>query len=274
MAPATATIATLHLDDALVARLGATHTLVAWSARRETQGSALPIVISAFHDDAALLSGADGADGVVASLAAGAIHVTTGLHGRAAVEHVSREHARRGQHLVAAPFLVFRGANDTGSAVLGGTVEAIAKVESVFAAIGTSIVARCERPADAALLATTHAALMACAMEAIAEALALVRKYGVDPIVMRDVMSDALFAGTVYGPIADAMLTGVNSDAPSAARGVHILDLALGAASATHVPLPSIDVCRDRLLSAIARGDGERAWTVVAREQARASGLE
>ena len=31
---------------------------------------------------------------------------------------------------------------------------------------------------------------------------------------------------------------------------------------------------RDRLLGAIAHGDGERDWSVIAREQARACGLD
>jgi hypothetical protein len=40
------------------------------------------------------------------------------------------------------------------------------------------------------------------------------------------------------------------------------------------VPLPSANVLRDRLLSAIAHGDGDRDWAVLAREQARMSGLD
>jgi hypothetical protein len=39
------------------------------------------------------------------------------------------------------------------------------------------------------------------------------------------------------------------------------------------VPMPSASVCRDRLLGAVAHGDGEKDWAVMAREQARAAGL-
>jgi 3-hydroxyisobutyrate dehydrogenase-like beta-hydroxyacid dehydrogenase len=52
------------------------------------------------------------------------------------------------------------------------------------------------------------------------------------------------------------------------------VDLALAAAGHAHVPLPSANVLRDRLLSAIAHGDGDRDWAVLAREQARMSGLD
>jgi len=40
------------------------------------------------------------------------------------------------------------------------------------------------------------------------------------------------------------------------------------------VPLPSGNVWRDRLIGAVAHGDGGCDWAVMAREQARASGLE
>jgi 3-hydroxyisobutyrate dehydrogenase-like beta-hydroxyacid dehydrogenase len=52
------------------------------------------------------------------------------------------------------------------------------------------------------------------------------------------------------------------------------VDLTLAAAGQATVPLPSANVLRDRLLSAIAHGDGDRDWAVLAREQARMSGLD
>jgi hypothetical protein len=39
-------------------------------------------------------------------------------------------------------------------------------------------------------------------------------------------------------------------------------------------PLPSGNVWRDRLVGALARGEGEHDWAVMARNQARASGLD
>ena len=39
------------------------------------------------------------------------------------------------------------------------------------------------------------------------------------------------------------------------------------------VPLPSGNVWRDRLVGAVAHGDGGKDWAVMALEQARASGL-
>ena len=46
----------------------------------------------------------------------------------------------------------------------------------------------------------------------------------------------------------------------------------LSAALAANVPLPSLNVYRDRLLTAMANGEGDLDWSVMARVQARASG--
>ena len=56
--------------------------------------------------------------------------------------------------------------------------------------------------------------------------------------------------------------------------GVKDADLALEAAAAADVPLPSTHIWRDYLKSAIERGEGGLDWAVMAREHARASGLE
>ena len=56
--------------------------------------------------------------------------------------------------------------------------------------------------------------------------------------------------------------------------GLKDANLALAAGEAVGVPLPSGNVWRDRLIGAIAHGDGQRDWAVMALEQARASGLD
>jgi hypothetical protein len=51
-------------------------------------------------------------------------------------------------------------------------------------------------------------------------------------------------------------------------------NLMLAAGLAAKVPLPSCNVYRDRLLGAVAHGEENLDWAVMARDQARASGLE
>src|SRR4029077_10992882 len=117
--------------------------------------------------------------------------------------------------------------------------------------------------------------VVGCAIEAMSESFALVRKYGVPPEVFYGVLTDGLFACGAYK--AYGKIIAEERYFPAGHRGVMGLKdagLIFAAAEAVGVPLPSGNVWRDRLLGAIAHGEGEHDWAVMARDQARASGLE
>ena len=54
--------------------------------------------------------------------------------------------------------------------------------------------------------------------------------------------------------------------------GLKDANLIVAAADIARVPMPSHNIYRDRLLGAVAHGDGDRDQAVLASEQARASG--
>jgi 3-hydroxyisobutyrate dehydrogenase-like beta-hydroxyacid dehydrogenase len=116
---------------------------------------------------------------------------------------------------------------------------------------------------------------LGAAIEAMAEAFALVRSYSVEPALLHEVLTEGLFAAPaykVYGTIiVDEDYDRVGFTTELALKDV---DLTLAAAGNARVPLPTANVLRDRLLSAIAHGDSDRDWAVLAREQARMSGLD
>ena len=56
--------------------------------------------------------------------------------------------------------------------------------------------------------------------------------------------------------------------------GLKDIKLALAAGELANVPLPSGSIVRDRLIGAIAHGDADKDWAVLAREQGRACGLD
>jgi 3-hydroxyisobutyrate dehydrogenase-like beta-hydroxyacid dehydrogenase len=117
--------------------------------------------------------------------------------------------------------------------------------------------------------------VLGCAIEVMGEAFTLVRRYGVDPAVLYEVLTDGLFASPAYKIYGDIIAKeDYDRVGITAVLGLKDANLALSAAEAVNVPLPSANVWRDRLLGAIAHGDGERDWAVVALEQARASGFE
>jgi 3-hydroxyisobutyrate dehydrogenase-like beta-hydroxyacid dehydrogenase len=88
------------------------------------------------------------------------------------------------------------------------------------------------------------------------------------------VLTDGMFACPAYQTyatlIADKSWDQVGFTVALALKDI---DLALAAGSDAGVPMPSTEVCRQRLLGAITHGDRQRDWSAMALEQARASGL-
>jgi 3-hydroxyisobutyrate dehydrogenase-like beta-hydroxyacid dehydrogenase len=232
-------------------------------------------VLTMVADDDALLEVALGEGGLRDSLAQGALHVTMGTHGVAAIQELAAAHADAGQTLVAAPVL---GRPDMAAAgqlgiVAAGPGEAVERCRPLFEVIGRHTFDAGPRPESATAIKLANNFVLGCAIEAMAEAFSLARAYDVVPQVMHEVLSEGLFAAPaykVYGQIiVDEDYDRVGFTSTLALKDVH---LTLAAAGSARLPLPSANVLRDRLLGAIAHGDAERDWAVLALEQARAGG--
>ena len=235
------------------------------------------IVISMVSDDAALDDVALAAGGIRDSLAKGHVHVAMGTHSAAAIQALAAAHADAGQTLVAAPVLGRPDAAAAGQLVIvaGGPAEAIARCAPAFQVIGRKTAEAGNRPESAIAIKLANNFVLACALEAMAEAFALVRKYGVQPQVFYEVLTEGLFAAPAY-KVYGRLMVDQAYDTPgfTAALGLKDVKLALAAGELASVPLPSGSVVRDRLIGAIAHGDTDKDWAVLAREQARACGLE
>lgn len=235
------------------------------------------VVISMLADDAALESVTLGEDGLAQGLPKGGVHMAMGTHGVAIIGKLSKLHADAGRQLVSAPVL---GRPDRAAAgelgiIVAGPAAARAQVQALLPVMGKRIFEGGDDPIAATCMKLANNFLLGSAIEAMGEAFALVRKHGVAANTFYDVITEVLFAAPaykVYGKIiADQDYDKVGI---TAVLGLKDCNLALAASDAARVPLPSASVWRDRLLAAIAQGDGERDWSVMAREQARASGLE
>ena len=233
-------------------------------------------VFTMLADDAALMGVMSQKNGVMDSLPKGAIHICAGTHSISAIRGLKSHHAENGHVLVAAPMmgrpeLVSAG---TAGVFASGPAEAMAKCKPLFDALGRKTFAGGDDPEAATAMKIANNFVLGCAMEAMGEGFALTRKYGVDTSVFYDVMTDGLFncsAYKVYGKImVDESYAKVGQ---MAVLGLKDANLALEAGHLASVPLPSGNVWRDRLIGAVAHGDGDKDWAVMALEQARASGL-
>jgi 3-hydroxyisobutyrate dehydrogenase-like beta-hydroxyacid dehydrogenase len=235
------------------------------------------VVITIVADDAAVKEVTLGTGGVKDSLPAGAVHLVMGTHSVATVQLLAAAHAAAKQHMVDAPVL---GRPDVAAAgqlaiVAAGPSDAIRKCEPLFQVLGRRAFEAGTKPEGAAAIKLSMNFMLGCAIEAMGEAFSLVRKYGVMPQVLYDVMTEGLFAAPAY-KIYGKIIVDESYDKVgfTTLLGLKDINLALAAAEQARVPMPSGSVCRDRLLGAAAHGDSEKDWSVIAREQARASGLE
>jgi len=235
------------------------------------------VVVTMLEHDEALSAVTTGADGLVQSMPHGAIHVAMGTHGIDAIRGLTEAHKKAGQVLIGAPVLGRPPAAAQGqiAIIVGGPLAAVKKCRPLFDAMARRTFDGGKRPVGAAAAKIANNLVLACAIEAMGEGFALAERCGVSGSVFLDVLTDGLFNCVAYKTYGLTIAEKAYSAPPgfTAIIGLKDVNLALAAGGACATPLPSASVCRDRLLGAISRGDGERDWTVMALEQARCSGM-
>lgn len=235
------------------------------------------VVVTMLVEDAAVSDVALRPEGIRDSLPPGSIHLAMGTHGVAAIRALAAAHAEANQFLVAAPVL---GRPDLAAAgqlgiVTAGPADAVQRCKPLLDLIGRRAFHAGEQPEAATVVKLANNLVLGCAMVAMAEGFSLVRKYSVDPQVLYEVMTEGLFSAPAYKGYGKTMVEQTYEPPGSPITvGLKDANLIQAAADLARVPLPSFNVYRDRLLGAVAHGDGGKDQAALAREQARACGLE
>ncbi|HXD75109.1 MAG TPA: NAD(P)-dependent oxidoreductase, partial [Vicinamibacterales bacterium] len=235
------------------------------------------VVVTMLVEDAQVIDIATRAGGLCASMAKGAIHLAMGTYGVGAIRALGEAHAKAGQVLVAAPVL---GRPDLAASgqlgiVSGGPADAVTTVAPLLALMGRKTFHAGDLPESATAIKLANNMVLGCAMIAMGEGFSLIRRYGVAPQMFYDVMTEGLFASTAYKGYGKTMVDQTYDNVGSPITvGLKDAKLIQDAADLARVPMPMHNIYKDRLLGAVAHGDGDRDQAVLAREQARAAGLE
>ncbi len=235
------------------------------------------VVISMLADDAAVEQVILGPEGVVHGLGAGAVHAGMSTISHGLTRRLATEHGAAGQQYVAAP--VF-GRPDAARAaklwiVVAGPTEAIDRCRPLFDAMGQGTDVVGDDPVRAAVVKIAGNFLLAAAIEALGEAYALVRKHGIEPARLLEIVNGRLLRSPVYENYGKIIAE--ERFEPPGFRlryGLKDAKLALAAGEDAAVPLPIASLARDRYLAAMARGWGDLDWAALARVSAVAAGLE
>ena len=233
-------------------------------------------VFTMLADDPAVEAVAFGPDGVVAHLAAGAVHVSCSTISVALARRLAAAHAAARQRYVSAP--VF-GRPDAAAArrlivVAAGEPAAIAAVTPLLDAIGQRTIVIAPDPPAANLVKLSGNFLIAAVMESLGEAIALVAKGGVDRQQYIELLTSTLFAAPIYKTYGAILAAGRFSPpgfpAPMGAKDIR---LALAAAEELRVPMPLASLLRDRLLALLAQGGDQLDWSAIGALPAKDAGL-
>ncbi len=234
------------------------------------------VIITMLPTDAILEAVLTGDDGLLGGMPDSCIHMAMGTHGVPAINKAGQLHAEAGQTFMACPVL---GRPDLAAAgkltlVPGGPEEAVKTVQPLLNRIGQRHIQVAD-PQAAAAVKIANNFVLGCAIETMGEAFSLVEKLGVEPAQFLDVMLQGLFGAPAY-EVYGQMIVDKNWDTGGATAVIGLKDanLALEAADAADMPLPSAHIWRDYLATAVDKGEGHLDWAVMALQQARAAGLE
>ena len=223
-------------------------------------------VITMLADDDAAADIVLGNAGLTAILPKGTIHLSMSTISVALSKRLAKAHAQAGQRYVAAP--VF-GRPDMAAAaklfiVAAGDPATIDVCQPLFRAIGQRTFSIGTEPSAANLVKLSGNFLMASAIEALGEAVALIGKAGIDRRAYVELLTASIFDVPAYktygGLIAQSKFEPAAFAAP---LGYKDIRLALAAAENLGVPMPLGSLLHDRFLRLIAQGGDHLDWSAL-----------
>ncbi len=236
---------------------------------------AADVVITMLADDAAV-EAVWITPGLIGRMPAAGIHLNMASVSLQMGKRLTALHSETGSRYVAAPVFGRPPVAAAGGLdiVAAGAAPAIARCMPLFEALGRQTFVIGTEPWQANIVKIARNYLLATAVEGLGEALALVRKSGVDAAQFVDVITSTSFSAPAYKNYGRLMVERNFDAATFTLRlGLKDVEIALEAARETQVPLPIAGVIRAQHLGAIERGLGEKDWAALAGYLAGKAGL-
>jgi 3-hydroxyisobutyrate dehydrogenase-like beta-hydroxyacid dehydrogenase len=244
-------------------------------ANSVAEACAADVVFTMLANDEAVESVVFGEGGILASLARGAMHISSSTISVDLSERLTDAHAKAGQRYVAATVLgrPDRAAAGQLTVIAAGASDALAQAQPLLDAIGQSTTAFGDRPSAANLVKLSANFLFATVFESLGEAIALIDRGRIDKQQYVDFLNSTMFgspAYKIYGALVAA-----DEEPPvgfAASLGFKDIRLALAAADKLRVPMPFASVLHDRFVELLATGGENHDWSAVGRMAFRDAG--
>lgn len=233
--------------------------------------------ITMLADDYAVEASVLHKDGVIQTLPKGAAHISMSTISVALSRKLADEHRKHGQQYITAPVFGRPEAAEAGKLFVAaaGPKDVVEHYRPVLEALGQKVFFIGEKPEMANVVKISGNFLIASVIESLGEAVALARKYGIDPHQYVDFLTNTLFAAPVYKTYGRLIAEQKHDSGGFALRlGLKDVRLALSAAEAVDAPLPIASIIRDHMLAAIGHGMEKKDWSVLGQFAAQNAGLK
>jgi 3-hydroxyisobutyrate dehydrogenase-like beta-hydroxyacid dehydrogenase len=158
--------------------------------------------------------------------------------------------------------------------IAAGPTAALERCQPLFSVLGKQSFVVGEDPARANAVKIARNFLLACLIESLGEAFALVRKCGVEPQKFLDVIANTSLGSPAYKNYGRMIVEEAWTPAQFAMPlGVKDVELALATARDAGMELPLGEMVRGHLLHAIDAGRAEQDWAALAGHIAAEAGL-
>jgi 3-hydroxyisobutyrate dehydrogenase-like beta-hydroxyacid dehydrogenase len=219
------------------------------------------VVFTMPMDDAALEEMLDKGK-VLESLGKGAIHVSLSTLSVALSKKLTEEHAKRGQHFVAAP--VFGRPHIAEAAKLwiavGGAKEPVEKVRPLLEKFSRGITVVAAHPWSAHALKLGGNFLITAMIASLSEGFVYSDALGIEPSIFLETVNKALFQSPFYEMYGKIMLEPPATPGATMALGEKDMRLFREAAQSEHVKTPLADVFEATFLRAFEAGMKDADW--------------
>ena len=216
-----------------------------------------------------------GEDGVAAHMRPGTVFIDMSSINPVASKKIAAVLAEKNIEMLDAPVSGGepKAIDGTLSFMVGGKQEVFDKYKDLLGAMGTSVV-RCGEVGAGNTTKLANQIIVACNIQALAEALTLAQKAGVDPQLVFEAIRGGLAGSTVMNAKAPMMIEG--NVKPGFKIDLHIKDLnnALDCAHAIGAPVPMTAEVQEVLQWLHNQGEGQNDHSCIAHYYEKLTGIQ
>ena len=216
-----------------------------------------------------------GEDGVAAHMKPGSVFIDMSSINPVASKEIAAELAKRGIEMLDAPVSGGepKAIDGTLTFMVGGKQEVFDRFKPVLESMGASVVL-CGDVGAGNTTKLANQIVVACNIQAVAEALTLAKKAGVDPELVFQAIKGGLAGSTVMNAKAPMMMEG--NDKPGFKIDLHIKDLnnALDCAHTVGSPVPMTAAVQEILQWLHNNGCGQNDHSAIIKYYKKLTGIE